>query len=393
MNNAHPKSDADTTEFIFVRNDLPIRWQRKLGLAPEDGLGTRRRSLFFALLTWLPVVIWAAMESRLLDRVSGEPLLAHYGIHVRCLVAIPLLILAEGMALRITRNIVSQFIANGLIVDRQRTQFDTIIQDAIKLRDKSFPWVIIFALTLIWLVGAPQDLHSHELSWATLDDGMGFGGWWFLYVIRPVFTILLLGWFWRIGLLLIMFHKISKLDLALVPSHPDEMGGLGFLTKLPKAFVLVTLAMSAVLASRWVHDSLFHATALESFKLPLISFVVLWSIIVLMPLFVFSGKMFSVRKKALKDYSALLARHGRLVHNKWILGQEVGHQDILDAAELGPSADIQTIYIAVKKMKIVPLNKSCLMPILAPIALPMIVVAATQIPLLSILESLLKALV
>jgi hypothetical protein len=297
------------------------------------------------------------------------------------------------MALRIVRVIVSQFLENGLIIDSQRDRFIQIVKDITQLRDKAFPWIIVFALTLLWLIGVPDSLHAHELSWATFDSGLGFGGWWFLYVVRPVFTILLLGWFWRVCLLFTMFHRISKLDLALVPAHPDGMGGLGFLQKLPKAFILVTLAMSAVLASRWIHDSLYHQITLDTLKLPLLSFVLLWGLTILSPLFVFSAKMISTRKKAMRQYSALLAEHGRLIHQKWILGQKIGEHDILDAPELGPSADIQTIYAAVKNMRIVPIGKSCIMPIIAPIALPMIIVAATQIPLMKILTTLFKALV
>lgn len=319
-----PNENTGNSEFIIVRHDWPIRLQRKLGLAPANGLGIGRRALFFALFTWLPIVIWAALESRLLDRASGEPLLAHYGIHVRCLVAIPLLILAEGMALRVCRTVVSQFIKNGLIIESQQDRFAKILAESAQLRDATLPWVIIFSLTLLWLVGAPQDLHTHELSWATVSGGLGFGGWWFLYVVRPVFTILLLSWLWRILLLFVLFRRIVQLDLALVPAHPDGMGGLGFLQKLPKAFLLVTLAMSAVLASRWIHDSLFHQISLDSLKLPLLSFVILWSIAVLAPLLVFAPKMISTRKKAMRDYSALLARHGRLVHKRWILGNLLG---------------------------------------------------------------------
>jgi hypothetical protein len=171
------------------------------------------------------------------------------------------------------------------------------------------------------------------------------------------------------------------------------MGGLGFLQQLPKAFILVTLAMSAVLASRWIHDSVYHQIALDTLKLPLISFVVLWGLTVLAPLFVFSAKMISTRKRAMREYSALLAEHGRLVHQKWILGQKIGERAILDAPELGPSADIQAIYAAVKNMRTTPVGKSCIMPILVPIALPMIIVTATQIPLMKILTTLFKALV
>jgi len=90
--------------FDLLRNDALIRWQRKLQIAPREGLGVVRRAIFFALVTWVPIVVWAALNRRLLESDSGEPLLSHFGIHVRCLVALPLLVggraagAAEGLA-------------------------------------------------------------------------------------------------------------------------------------------------------------------------------------------------------------------------------------------------------------------------------------------------------
>ena len=43
----------------LVRDDLLFRIQRRIGLIPSQGLGVVRRTIFFALLTWLPIVVWA----------------------------------------------------------------------------------------------------------------------------------------------------------------------------------------------------------------------------------------------------------------------------------------------------------------------------------------------
>ena len=105
-----PKKPITADEdFDLMRNDALIRWQRKLRIAPQQGLGVVRRAIFFALATWLPLAVWAAMKHRLLEAESGEPLLAHFGIHVRCLVAIPLFILAEAMTHQVIGRIVGQF--------------------------------------------------------------------------------------------------------------------------------------------------------------------------------------------------------------------------------------------------------------------------------------------
>ena len=75
-----------------VRDDPAFRMQRSLGLIPQTGLGVVRRALFWSLLAWLPIAAWAALTGRAIAGTAGEPLMAHFGIHVRFLVAIPLLI-------------------------------------------------------------------------------------------------------------------------------------------------------------------------------------------------------------------------------------------------------------------------------------------------------------
>lgn len=380
-------------QFLFIRNDLPLLIQRKLFIAPAEGLGVVRRAIFFSLLAWLPIAIWAAYQGRFMTvGDTSEPLLMHFGIHMRGLIAIPLLILAEALALKIGFHIIPQFVTSGLVPDDQRGQFDQILLRAAKIRDAVLPWLIIFGVTLVWLLTSPADLSLHELSWASKRDGFGFGGWWFLYVTRTIFVILVLGWLWRMIMLTLLFWRISKLDLQLVPTHPDRMGGLGFLQTFPASLALVTFSMSLVLAGRWAHDSLYHHQALDSFQMPLAVFVVSWSLILLLPLLLFAPKMASTRRQALKDYRALLTKHGQLVHKRWILKQPVEQIELLDAPEIGPVADINQIYEAVEKMGTVPIGKMTILPVLAPIVIPMLFVAATQMPLKEVFKTLLKAL-
>lgn len=377
--------------FELMRNDALLRWQRALGIAPGEGLGVGRRAIFFALFSWLPLAVWAAVNHRLLDAASGEPLLVHYGIHVRCLVAIPLFILAEGMAAPIVRRIVRQFRTAGIVPDTQQEAFRAALCATASLRDASLPWVAIVGLALAWSLGGPGG-DPHEMSWAESGGDVGFGGWWFLVVARPIFIVLALGWLWRIALLIVLFRKISRLELSLVPTHPDRHGGLGFVHKLPSALFLVTLAVSAVLASRWMHDVIFHGQSLAVFKLPLIVFVVLWSALLLLPLLVLAPRIAALKRHALLDYGALVGSHGRLVHQRWILGRTVTENALLDAPELGPVADIAATYELVEKISPLPVGKSTLGAIVVPMALPMLFVAAQQIPLRDMLLKLLKTL-
>jgi hypothetical protein len=66
---------------------------------------------------------------------------------------------------------------------------------------------------------------------------------------------------------------------------------------------------------------------------------------------------------------------------------------ILNAPELGPVADTVSLYEAVKAMRVVPLGKASVAPILLAAAAPMLVVLAIEVPVKDILKMLMKALI
>jgi hypothetical protein len=112
-----PDTPGDETRgrveaFSLVRGVRLFRVQRVLGLIPRDGgLGVGRRAVLLALLAWLPVVVWAAMTGRALPGRVSEPLFEHFGVHVRCLVAIPLFIVAEATVHAMSMQLVPYFVA------------------------------------------------------------------------------------------------------------------------------------------------------------------------------------------------------------------------------------------------------------------------------------------
>src|SRR6185295_4448759 len=99
-----------TDDVSLVRDDVPFRCQRRVGLIPrEGGLGVGRRALFLTTLTWLPIAVWAGWAGRAVGRgalfstphpwlptplgpgggaralpeqtQAVEPLLQHFGVH------------------------------------------------------------------------------------------------------------------------------------------------------------------------------------------------------------------------------------------------------------------------------------------------------------------------
>jgi len=387
------RSDAAET-FSVVENEPPLRWWRRLHLASAGDLGVKRRALLFALVSWLPIAVWAAATGRLFAAGTGEPLLVHYGIHVRCLIVIPLLILAEEALHRKARSVAGHFVSCGLVTPALRPEFDAVMRGVARLRDSSLPWVFAIGAAIAWSIADPPGAHVDELRWSTHSNGaIGFGGLWFAYVVRPVLAALLLGWVWRLLLVTCWMWRITRLPLALVPTHPDRVGGLGFIKRLPVAFALVTVALSAMMVSRFAHEVVHHDALLASFYVPVIAYAVLWSLALMLPLFAIAPKLWATRNEALPAYAALVGEQGRLVHRRWIERRPVDDVPLLDAAEIGPVADAAVLYESVQNMQVVPIGKRTLMTILVPMAAPFLVLPLLRFPLELILSTLLKTLI
>jgi hypothetical protein len=380
----------------LVRDDLLFRLQRRIGLIPAKGSGIVRRAVFWSLFAWLPIAVWACYTGRALPQAGNEPLLAHFGIHVRFLIAVPLLIFAEAPVQGVFMRLLPYFVRSGVMPESELPRFRTALTGVARLRNATFPWVAILAVVIAVITVSDVVQHSHEIIWAVDREGMsqhlGFGAWWFLYVGRPIYLALLLCWLWRVVLMFLLFGRIAKLNLSIVPTHPDRAGGLGFLEAFPKAFVLVVMAASAVLASRWAHDVVYHDVTVQSLRLPMIVFVILAVVLVLSPLFMFIGPLSRAKKQAVLDYGVLIGHHGRLVRERWIEEKAVRDEAILSAPELGPVADTTSLYAAVTSMRTVPMGKSAVLTLLLAAALPMIVVFALQVPVKNILQFLLKTL-
>ena len=210
---------------------------------------------------------------------------------------------------------------------------------------------------------------------------------------RPIFGALLAAWLWRLALVFVLLKRIAGLDLSIVPTHPDGAGGLGFVKDLPKAFSLLAFATSAVVASRLAHDVIYHGVSVQSLKGVLGGFVVLVVVICVAPLLALAGPLAAAKRRALLEYGALVGKHGRLVRQRWILGEAPADDDaLLQAPEIGPVADTLALYEAVRRMRPVPFGKSTLLAIAVPTLIPIVVLLSTQVPIKDVLKKIVGAL-
>lgn len=389
----------DEDYFSLVHGGPLYRFRKAVGLIPGEGLGIARRVAFIVALTWLPTVIGAVAGGRGLEGQGTDPLLRHYGVHARLLISIPLLIITEGIMEKVFPGIIRHFHMSGLISEDQLPAFRVELRRAEKLRDSPWGTVLLvgaFVAILCLSALAPESV-GDEIQWAVLPGstkpGIILAGYWFLFVARPVFTVFLILWAWRSIVAWNLLRRIAHLPMQLVPSHPDRAGGLGFVETISIANAPIVFAISVVLAGRWGHEVLYHSVHVNTIQPLAIGFGVLVLIIFLSPLLMLSKPLRVLKRKSLFDYGTLVGSQGRLVHRKWILGERSIEDPVLTAEELGPVADVNTMYEAVEKMKFAPIGRRAIAPLLVAAVVPLLPVFAIEVPIKDILLNLAKALV
>lgn len=388
---SQPPAGGGIPEFSLIRGDMLDRLQRAAHIIPRDGRdGVVRRMILYTLLAWLPLAAWAWANDRVFEASGGEPLLRHFGLHARFLVALPVLIFGERMAQGVMRRILPRFVSSGLISEEKVPAFAEVVAGMVRLRDSALPWVAIGGVILAAILIPQVSQQLKELDWAREGKGLGFGGWWYLCVSRPLMQIFLFGWLWRLVLVTVLLRRIVKLGLETVPTHPDGLAGLGFIESLPLGFLPMAFAMSCVLSGHAAHDVIYHGVHVASLRMQGIALGVVALGLCLAPLMSFLPVLKQTKRKALAEYGDFTAWHERLVHRRWIEGRKEEPNAVLDAPELGPSADVYALFNAVRAMRAFPLSSRSLMSFALPIALPMLAVGAIEIPIAELLGKVFK---
>jgi hypothetical protein len=211
-------------------------------------------------------------------------------------------------------------------------------------------------------------------------------------VSTSIFQFLLGLALWRWLLWTFFAFKLSRRNLKLVPTHPDEHGGLGFLGLTSGAFAPVAFSATAVIAATWRDDILRHGARLMDFKLPAIVLVALTALVALGPLVFFVPRLAALRRKGILEYGILGQLHSADFHDKWIL-HRVGHEtEFLVATEITTLANYGRAYETIERMKPFLADKVALYTLAAAVLIPALPMILAQIPLAVVLSDVLKAL-
>ena len=217
------------------------------------------------------------------------PFLFDLDVHVRFLVALPLLIGAEVIVHQRLRVTVSQFIDRGIIAPEDRPRFYGIIAAAMRLRNSVAIEIalIVVAITFgywIWRESMLLHVGSWYVAVGPGEERLTVAGWWYAFVSLNLFRFVLLRWYFRLFVWYVFLWRVSRLPLRLNPLHPDRAGGLGFIGSSVHALTPVLVAHTVVLSGMIGSRILYEGMKLPAFQLEIVGAVVLLIGIALAPL-------------------------------------------------------------------------------------------------------------
>lgn len=365
---------------------------RVLRLVPV-GQGARRAAVVVAAVTWVPLLVLSAFEGLVLGGAE-IPFLRDLGAHVRFLVAVPVLLLAEiPIGLRL-RQVAAHFVVAGLVRQEEHARLADIIRDAQRFRDSRVAELVVLAAAYINTYGLlAKGAWQAGSTWHSPDPGGGLGpaGYWYALVSVPIFQFLLYRWIYRMVVWARFLRHVSQLDLQLSAPHPDGAGGLGFVGKGCIPMGVLLFAASAVLSSAIATRVLFAGASLQSFYAGYAALIVVALAIFAGPLLVFVPTLIGLKQRGLLEYGTFATRYTQLFERKWVKGA-APDETVLGSGDIQSLADLVNSYQGIRKVRPVPIELGDFVAMAIPGVIPAIPLAATVMPLGDIVKGLLHLL-
>ena len=343
-------------DFSLVLGGPLFQLLRKAHLEGDHLELLTRRILTLTVVAWLPLLLLAvASPGGNLTRVS---FFRDVEVDVRFLIALPVLIAAELLVHLRIRAIVARFVDWGIVTPQNALPFHRAIQSAIKLRNSVILEVGLFLCVYaigLWLWNSRVSIDV--ATWYASPGGrwqLTPAGFWYVFISVPLLQFILLRWYVRFFIWFRFLWQVSKIDLHLIPTHPDRAAGLAFLGKSVYAFGPILFAQGAMLAGVVASRVLYRGEQLQAFQLQIGGFIAFFVVAILGPLVMFTPRLAAVRRKGLADYGQLAQQYVDRFDQRWVLGEAPPSEELLGAADIQSLADLGNSYAMVREMRSVP---------------------------------------
>ncbi len=395
-----PPLTNGSSDFSLVVGGPLYQLLRRSRLSDDALTLVHRRIVAGVLITWFPLLLLAIWEGQAWGGDTKVPFLLDPEAHARFLVALPLLILAELVVHLRMRHVARQFLARDLISGADQPRFDAAVGSAIRLRNSLVAELLLVIMVYSFGVAWRSYLAVDASTWAVgpeLGNASGFSnlslaGWWQVLISMPIFQFLLFRWYFRLFIWARFLWHVSRIELKLVPTHPDRVGGLGFLANIVFAFTPVLLAHGCMLAGMIAGRIFFVGAKLPQFTVEIVGGVGALVFLVLCPLMVFGGNLVRTKRSGIREYGALAQRYVREFDAKWLRGGRGPDESLVGSADIQSLADLGNSFEVIQAMRLVPFSKETVLYLAIVTLAPLLPLLLTMISLEELLKRLLSAM-
>jgi hypothetical protein len=316
----------------------------------------QRRIIASVVLTWFPLLVFSIL-SGVAGGAGRVPFFHDIEVHSRFLVALPIIIASELLVNSRIRTAVRRFLEWRIVLPEQRPVFHQAIDSSLKIRNSVFVEVALIAV--VYTVGLLVWNRRTELglvTWYALPGSrwnLTLAGYWYVFVSLPLFQFILLRWYVRLLIWFRFLWQVNRIELNLIPTHPDRCGGLSFLGKSSYAFAPVLSAQGAILAGVIADRVLYRGDTLQSFRFQIGGFIAFFVVVAVAPLLMFSLRMAQARRKGLADYGLLAQRYVESFDRKWVR-EPLPPAELLGSGDIQSLADLGNSYQVIREMRILP---------------------------------------
>jgi hypothetical protein len=384
----------DPQDFSLVLGGPLFQLLRRSHLSGDALQLVRGRIVVATLVTWLPLFILSYLGGNLTGNSVAVPFVLDLETHIRFLVVVPLLLAAELVVHRRLLSLGRVFLERKLIREADIPRFERAIHSAFRLRNSVLVEVLLVAfvyvvgILIIWRHYTVLPAATWYATPSVAGARLSIAGNWYAWVSLPLFQFLLVRWYFRLFIWTRFLWQVSRLDLNLVPTHPDLLGGLGFLANTVYAFSVLLAAHGAMLAAQVANRIFFVASPLTDFKIEIAVVAVFLLCIVFGPLLTFSPQLARAKRTGLLEYGTFAERYVREFDVKWLRGAAPSNEPLVGSADIQSLADLGNSFDVVRSMRVAPVTRDAVLQLAAAFLAPMVPLLLTVMPLEALLKKL-----
>jgi len=338
-----------------------------LGLGPRRPRQLVGRALLLIGLTWVPLAalsVWGKPPFYGTQLVPSN-FFADFAAYAQFLLGLPLFVLAEAIVGTAANDAGREFVATGIVRARDLGTVDRLHHRVAILRTSTWGELACVALGYAFSLAilVTEFREGKGSTWHTyVDQGVrhvSAPGMWEFFVALPLLNYWWLRHVWKIAVWCYYLFRLSRLRLALVATHPDRTGGIGFISSAQGHFAWIILAYGVSNVAATVGYEL----AIERVDPwippvwgPILGFVIVAPLLFLLPLFMFTRQLYRTKRRARRLYRARVMEYARLFESTVLPQAPSARTSPATMLDLGLMARFSELFERCEHMRVVPFD-------------------------------------